>query len=267
MITLSRAELEATAAAYERRFVEPLFRPWALRLIAAAGITPGARVLDIACGTGIVAREAAHRAAPGGRVTGLDINAGMLAVAGRLAPEIDWREGDAEALPFTDAAFDAVLCQFGLMFFADRQAALGEMWRVLASGGRLAVSVFDSLTANRAYSAMADLLERRLGADAALALRFPFSLGDPEALAALAAEAGVPAARIERAEGYARFPGAEATVLADVEGWFPLAGIRPSGSAIEALVAEAERVLAPWSGSDGTVAFPVFAYLLTAAKP
>jgi ubiquinone/menaquinone biosynthesis C-methylase UbiE len=98
-------------------------------------------VLDVACGTGVVAREAARRVGPAGAVAGLDRNEGMLAVARRMAPGIAWRHGLAEALPFPDGAFDAVICQFGLMFFEDRGKALGEMWRALRPGGRLAVAV------------------------------------------------------------------------------------------------------------------------------
>jgi len=141
-----------TAVAYERDFVPAIFAQWPPKLAEIAAIAPGDRVLDVGCGTGVLAREAAARVGPSGRVTGLDLNPGMLAVARRLRPEIDWRQGDALDLPFADHAFDVVVSQFALMFFPDRPLALREMWRVLAAGGRLAVAVCAPLAETRAIA-------------------------------------------------------------------------------------------------------------------
>jgi ubiquinone/menaquinone biosynthesis C-methylase UbiE len=129
------------AVAYEKDFVPAVFAQWPPVLAEVAEMKAGDRVLDVACGTGILAREAADRVGPTGSVTGLDLNEAMLAVARRLRPEIDWRQGDAGKLPFADGAFDVVVSQFALMFFSDQTAALREMWRVLAPRGRLAVAV------------------------------------------------------------------------------------------------------------------------------
>src|SRR5262245_51467780 len=112
------------AEVYEAFFVPALFGAWAPRVADAAQLAAGQKVLDVACGTGVLAREAARRVLPGGAVTGLDRNDGMLAVARRAAPDIDWRLGKAEALPLADGAMDSVVSQFGLMFFEDRRAAL-----------------------------------------------------------------------------------------------------------------------------------------------
>lgn len=128
----------------------------------------------------MLARAVAERVRPGGSVVGVDVNPGMLRVAGRLAPEIEWREGSAEALPFDDAAFDAVLSQFALRLFPDRRAAVREMVRILKPGGSLAVVVFDSLGENCAYDAIANAYGRVVGTATAEALRYPFSLGDTE---------------------------------------------------------------------------------------
>src|SRR5262245_6199314 len=106
------------------------------RLADAVRIRPGERVLDVACGTGVLARQAASRVGSEGSVAGVDPSPGMLAVAKRLAPAIAWRQGTAEALPFEDGSFDAVVSQFGMMFFADRGRAIREMLRVLIPGGR-----------------------------------------------------------------------------------------------------------------------------------
>jgi SAM-dependent methyltransferase len=111
--------LEAdTSEAYERYLVPALFASWAERLLDLVAVGPGERVLDVACGTGIVARRAAARVGEGGAVTGLDRNPAMLEVARAAAievgPPIDWRAGDAARLPFPDGVFDVVTCQQGL---------------------------------------------------------------------------------------------------------------------------------------------------------
>lgn len=266
MNDLSPSELEMTAHAYEQRLVPALFSPCAERLVEAAAVGPGARVLDVACGTGVVARTAAARAGPEGRVAGLDVNPGMLAVAARRAPAIDWRQGGAEALPWEDAAFDVVLCQFGLNFFAEPELAFREMWRVLTPGGRLAVAVFGGLERNPAYAEMVEVLRRRLGPTPAEALGLPFSLGEPGALSGLLEKAGIPGARIVQAEVAAGFPSVADMVLADVEGWFPLAGIRPERAAVAGVIAEAETALAGFCRSDGSVAFAVSVHIATAGK-
>src|SRR5690606_14144734 len=106
----------AAARAYEALFVPALFGQWAASVVDAAQVSTGERVLDVACGTGVLAREAQRRTGPAGHVTGLDPGVGMLAVAKELAPTVDWRQGMAESMPFADASFDAVVSQFGLMF-------------------------------------------------------------------------------------------------------------------------------------------------------
>ena len=126
------------AELYEEAFVPGFFAQWAPLLCDAADVGPGQEVLDVACGTGIVARTAAGRVAPAGRVVGVDLNEAMLTVARRVAPDLDWREGDAAALPFPDGGFDRVLCQMALMFFPDRAGALREMGRVARPGGAVA---------------------------------------------------------------------------------------------------------------------------------
>lgn len=113
----------AAAEAYEALHVSALFEEWTEPVLDAAEVEPGHRVLDVACGTGVLARAALSRVGPTGAVVGLDPAPGMLAVAGRIAPSVDWQLGTAEALPFPDASFDRVVSQFGLMFFVDRAGA------------------------------------------------------------------------------------------------------------------------------------------------
>jgi SAM-dependent methyltransferase len=163
---MSGSDLQAqitAAKAYEEFFVPALFGEWAPRVAAAVRIRTGDHVLDVACGTGVLAREAASQVGPSGFVAGVDTSAGMLAVARTVAPRIEWREDKAEALPYPDQRFDAVVSQFGLMFFSDRRRALTEMQRVLKRGGRLAVAVWASLDSSPAYAAEVDLLEHMAG--------------------------------------------------------------------------------------------------------
>jgi ubiquinone/menaquinone biosynthesis C-methylase UbiE len=172
---------------YERLLVPAIFERYARDLVERAlPIGPHARVLDLGCGTGIVARTVRERLGGAARVTGLDINAGMLATARRIAPDIDWREGSAMALPFEDAAFDVVLCQEMLQFAPDRAAALREIHRVLAPGGRLVLSTWCARPENPMHDALGLLAERHLGASNDKR----WSLGDSEQLRALVVEAG-----------------------------------------------------------------------------
>ena len=175
----------AGACAYDALFVPSLIGVYAPIVADAVALGAGDRVLDVACGTGVVAQEALRRVGPSGSVTGLDANAGMLAVAREHSAAITWREGVAEALPFPASTFDAVTCQFGLMFFRDRATAIAEMRCMLRPGGRLAVAVWASLEAIPAFAAEVALFERVCGSAAADVLRAPFALGDPALLAAL----------------------------------------------------------------------------------
>jgi ubiquinone/menaquinone biosynthesis C-methylase UbiE len=128
---------------YERWLVGPLFRPWAELTVQELDVSAGDAVLDVACGTGIGARVARQRLGQDARIVGVDVSPAMLAVARAAAPEIDWREGSATALPLRGAeAFNVVICQQGLQFFPDKPGAAAQMRRALAPGGRLAVSTW-----------------------------------------------------------------------------------------------------------------------------
>ena len=135
-------------------------------LIDIAGVGPGQAVLDVACGTGIVARTATDRLAGSGRVVGVDLNEAMLAVARRLGPELEWQQSDVADLPFPDGSFDAVLCQMALMFFPDRTAALHEMARVTRRGGVVALVVPASLDEQPAYGPFVEMAVGHAGAGA-----------------------------------------------------------------------------------------------------
>ncbi len=267
MLELSLDELKNTASNYENLMVPALFENWAERILDEADIKPGDRILDVACGTGIVARTAIKRiGSNGSSVTGLDPNPGMLSIAESFSSGPEWKEGVAEEIPFEDESFDVVVSQFGLMFFQDRTAALQEMYRVLASGGRLVVSVFDSLFNNPGYRVMIEVFERVAGEEVAQTLRMPFSLGDMTELKSLCTESGLTSAEITSHNGKARFPGVRTMVLADVKGWFPLAGINLTDEQIDDVVHQVETALQEYISSDGYLEFPMPAHFITAEK-
>ncbi|HVL80923.1 MAG TPA: methyltransferase domain-containing protein [Actinomycetota bacterium] len=197
------------AQVYEDFFVPGMFARWAPILVDRAGIGEGERVLDVACGTGIVAREAAKRVGPSGEVVGADISPHMLQVAQEVAASspapMRWVQTGADSLP--DGPFDAVLCQQGLQFFPDRAAAAGEMRRVLAPGGRAAIAVWCGLDRHELFDALIRAEARHL--DAPLeALATPFSFGDPDRLRATLTEAGFSDVEVEEVTHGVSFPSA-----------------------------------------------------------
>jgi ubiquinone/menaquinone biosynthesis C-methylase UbiE len=202
-------QLEGTAAElYERYLVPAITALWAADLVERAAPNPGEWVLDIACGTGIVARLAAGRSGAG-HVVGLDLNPGMLAVARSASagdpPPIAWREGSALDLPFPDGSFDVVLCQLGLQFFPDRPVALKEMFRVLAPGGRMALSVYSAIERTPVALALAEALDQYLGAGASAVKRSEHALADPDELHRLVVQAGFCDVTLQRVTQTIRF--------------------------------------------------------------
>jgi len=194
---------------YERYFVPVIGRPLAEALVDLADIQPGERVLDVACGTGIVARVAAPRIGPEGTVAGADINPGMVTVARSLPADvpIQWHEASADSLPFPDDTFNLVLCQLGLQFFPDRAAALREMHRVLLPSGRASVLVPGP--APEIFVVLEDALEANFTADAAAFVQVVFSLHEPEALRELMAEAGFRRIEVDTCAKTLRLPAPE----------------------------------------------------------
>ena len=254
------------AAAYERYLAPAIFTPWAQDLIELAAPTLGERVLDIACGTGVVARAVGSRVGAEGKVVGLDLNGGMLEVARSLpwtAPApVEWREANALDLPFEDGSFDLVLCQQGLQFFPDRIAALRHMRRVLTPGGRLALSVWRPIHYSPGFESLHNALTRRVGPDAGIL--GPFALGDAEELRSLVGGAGFPDIRLRQAAKILEFPSPEefvwryvaatplATIVAHIDG-----GVR--GAIADDVAKDLKE-----SVSAGGLAFPIESHLLLA---
>jgi ubiquinone/menaquinone biosynthesis C-methylase UbiE len=253
------------AEVYEEFFVPALFQQWPGRVADAANVRSSQRVLDVACGTGILARTVVERVGPLGSVVGLDVNEGMLAVAKRKASQIEWRQGIAEDMPFDNGSFDTVVSQFGLMFFEDKNAAIAEMVRVLRPGGCLAAAVWDSLQNAPGYAEMANLLQRLFGREAAAGLRAPFRLGEMQELRSLFGQAGLPDVTITTHPGTARFPSIQSWVYTEVKGW--VLADKLDDAQFELLLKEAEDVLQPFVTDQDGVAFSTPAHIVTFTKP
>ena len=223
-------------------------------------------MLDVGCGTGVVARHAAPRVGDGGRVVGVDVNEGMLAVAAGIAPGIEWRRADAAQLPFGDGEFDLILCEQALMFFADRTAALRELQRVLAPGGRAALSVWRGLEHNWVYEAVAVALERHAGKAAGAMMRSPFPDWEAEELRGALEEAGFDDVRVRLEIGIEVWP-SPAELLRREAAASPLAG--PIGAleapAREALIADLAHALRDYT-DDERVVFPIETHVVTGRR-
>jgi ubiquinone/menaquinone biosynthesis C-methylase UbiE len=195
------------AASYESYMVPSLFAPWATYLVQRANPQLGERVLDIACGTGIVARNVASRVGTLGNVVGLDVNPDMINMARLVAEQehiaIEWHTSSAEQLPFPDENFDLIVCQFGLMFFTDKHVALKEMHRVLRKSGRAVLSVWQELDQHPFYQTLHDVSQRHFGKSSVEAV---FSLGNSDELRKLLTGSGFRQVEIEPVSITAHFP-------------------------------------------------------------
>ena len=152
-----------------------------------------ARVLEVACGTGISTRHLAHALPKGSEIVATDLNDAMLAHAQKVngdLPGVTYQQADALDLKFEDASFDAVVCQFGVMFFPDRVAGLSEMSRVLRDGGHLAITVWDSMDRNPAVAVMKSVIDQVFENDPPRFLEIPFGMHNTDDVRRLFESAG-----------------------------------------------------------------------------
>ena len=257
-ISLAAAEL------YEAKFVPAIFAEWAPLLVEVAGVAPGQAVLDVACGTGVVARTVADRLAGDGRVVGLDLNDAMLAVARRIRPDLDWRHGDAADLPFPDGSYDVALCQMALMFFPDRVKALQEMARVVTADGTLAVAVPASLDQQPAYGPFVEVATRHAGPEAAALLSAYWACGELAALRTLIESVGLRVVSTRTHLGTARFGSADEFVATEVEG-SPLIE-RINDEQYARIREDARAALRPFTTPEGNVNAPLRGHIVAARK-
>jgi SAM-dependent methyltransferase len=213
----------------------------------------------------VLAREALERVGREGQVVGLDLNEGMLAVASRTEPRIEWRQGDAASLPFQDGSFGVVVSQFALMYSPEPATALREMWRTLAPRGRLAIAAWAPLGRARGYQILVELASRLCGDEEAGVLAAPFVLGDRTELAKLFVDSGISRTNVTLHEGSIRFPSVKEFIRIEVKG-SPLADM-VSDEAMASLAAESEMALAEFVVPSGEIVMPMDAHIVTASKP
>lgn len=254
--TIWRAHAESGATPpenYERYFVPAIGRPLAVDLVEEAELRPGERVLDVACGTGVVARLAAERVGGPNAVAGLDVNSGMLAVARRTAAAagagIRWYETTAECIPLPDGAFDVAFCQLSLQFVEDKGAALREIRRVLAPAGRALISVPQPTPF---FDVLDEALLRHAREEAAGFVRAVFSLDDPDRVERLCRDAGFDDVAVRAEKKTLRMPPA-ADFLWQYAHSTPLTGLlMPLEDARkDALERDVVEGWSPWSDDDG----------------
>jgi SAM-dependent methyltransferase len=173
--------------------------------------------------------------------------------------------GRAEALPFDDASFDAVVSQFALMFFESKPAAIAEMLRVLRPGGRLAVAVWDSLEQTPGYLALARVLQELFGADVARAMHAPFALGDRHELLRLFVGAGAIGAEVKTQPGTVRFASVDAMINTERACVWTLGGLLDEQQ-FARLRERARDALRAFVCRDGSVQFDCPAHIVTATK-
>lgn len=238
--------LTGAAEIYDSLFVPALFGRFAEAVADAAQVKPTGAVLDVACGSGALTRAVRSRTT--GRVVGIDVNPGMLAVARRRDGDVVYLEGDGQDLPFGAGEFDTATCQFGVMFYPDPARGIAEMARVGRGG---AVAVWDSIERSDGYTAMQALFHDELGADAARSLDAPFAMGQAGVLEALVAEAGVGAVSYRSIEGTGRFNSIDQWVTTEVRGW--TLGDSVDDERLAGLIQVARDRLGPFETPDGCV--------------
>jgi ubiquinone/menaquinone biosynthesis C-methylase UbiE len=227
-------------------------------------VAAGQSVLDVACGTGIVARTAARRVGAGGRVVGVDINEAMLAVASRVCQGVELRQANVTSLPFDDGSFDVVLCQMALMFFPDPAGALREMGRVVKPEGIVVVMVPSSLDAQPAYRLLVELAARHAGPEAVAMLSAYWTCGKLDELLSTVRSAGLEVVATHTRMRRARFGSIDQFVAVEVEST-PVRE-RLTDDQYGTLRREANDVLHTFTTPDGRAEIPIEGHLV-AAQP
>ncbi len=255
---------QVAAAGYEASFATAT-RQFIPDLLDRAAIEAGQSVLDVACGPGFTAAGAAER---GAQVRGLDFSAAMLAVARARHPALTFDHGDAEALPYADGTFDAVVSNFGIHHVPNPVNALAEARRVLRPGGRLAFTIWADQAYNIAWKLVFDAIRAKGDMAASKAPPPGGGLNDPEACEAALAQAGFAHGTVNRIRHVWRHPNGAALLTALKAGTARMAAMigAQTPDALAAIAQEIDRTAAPYRDADG-LAIPIAAFIASAQKP
>jgi SAM-dependent methyltransferase len=251
----------AGAMFYEKNFVPVLFEKWATRIVEKLGLGESDRLLDIACGTGIVARKAKTQKIDKLKITGCDINTGMLKIAKQIDPEINWIRCAAEKLPFNDGSFEKISCQFGFMFFQDQVKSLQEMERVKKKNGKIIISIWDIIEANEGYFDLLQVIENICGENLGQTLKAPFRLGNISEIEKLLKRSEISNYNLETIQEGVEFLSIEHWIDCDVKA-SPIAEKISKEQYME-LIDQAETSLYKYVGQDQKVRFRMSAHIVT----
>jgi ubiquinone/menaquinone biosynthesis C-methylase UbiE len=260
------AEFQGTVPEFYDRYLGPfLFEPFAADLAGRVTSTPGQRVLELACGTGIATRRLSQALGAGAELVATDLNVAMLDVAraNLRGAEVHWHVADAQELPFRDGAFDAVACQFGFMFLPDKAAGLRESRRVLRRGGRLLASIWCSLDENPAARIVNDIARRMFPQDPPRFLEVPYGMGDATTMVRLVRDAGFADVTAERVEIVGTVPSARLVATGFAKGSPLSRELLDRGADLEAVAEAFTEALAAHGGEP--FRSPLAAFVVTAS--
>jgi SAM-dependent methyltransferase len=253
-------------ALYDRHLGPVLFEPYAIDLARRAGSLAKGRVLEIACGTGVLTRHLRHQLPASVHLTATDLNQGMIDYARKKLPElisVEWQQADAAALPFPSSNFGAVVCQFGFMFLPDKKAAFQEARRVLAPDGYLVFSVWDNLAEN----VFAQIAHQTIGSffpsDPPSFFEIPYGFYDAAVIQEMLHSIGFVDVAIARRKLEASSPTAESLAIGLVTGTPVSAAIRERGASMESIVSAVAAKLAD-AGGEHPFRMPMQALIVTA---
>ncbi len=246
---------------HEQYLVPTIYAQWASRVTEIAAIEVGQDILDVGCGTGTLARTVRLETGLSGKVVGLDVSEKMLQSARRQSSKIEWRLGDATAIPFEKNCFDRVMCQFSLMFISNRVSAIKEMLRVCKPDGLVVIATWGPMHHGGAYDALINLVRKHVGSHASLKLSAPWSLGKPGAMDALLLSAGVNEYECHERVGKASYP----SMRAFIEAHLQLAGEfeKLNEESFKEILSAADIALRPYLAPGGQIVAQLNANIFT----